>query len=153
MHLQVEHGDPYRFSVGQRLRSGCAGAEGVIPTNDSDDDVIASTFRFDVVPALSEELHEARELVGVDWSNADSVTVSRYIKGLGVETCGEVDDVAVAMQKQALYLFPIMTVVVGLSFPSGLVLYWLTFSLTTLIQQLLLNKIRTKSRNGKKRVG
>jgi len=68
------------------------------------------------------------------------------------ETPGEVDDVAVAMQKQALYLFPIMTVVVGLSFPSGLVLYWLTFSLTTLIQQLLLNKIRTKPQNDQNRV-
>jgi len=38
-----------------------------------------------------------------------------------------------------LYLFPLMTLVIGFKFPSGLVLYWLAFSLIMLIQQLLLN--------------
>ena len=50
------------------------------------------------------------------------------------------DDMAVAMQKQMLYLFPIMTLFIGFTFPSGLVLYWFVFSLFMLIQQLLMNR-------------
>ncbi|HUW21200.1 MAG TPA: YidC/Oxa1 family membrane protein insertase [Candidatus Bathyarchaeia archaeon] len=68
---------------------------------------------------------------------APSVSKSKRIAS---QTPGEFDDVAVAMQKQSLYLMPIMTIMFGLTFPAGLVLYWLIFSLTTLIQQLWLNK-------------
>lgn len=50
------------------------------------------------------------------------------------------DDLTVAMQKQMLYLFPLMTIFIGYSFPSGLVLYWFVFSLFTLIQQILMTK-------------
>lgn len=56
------------------------------------------------------------------------------------KTPSETDDLAVTMQKQMTYLFPFMTIVIGYTFPSGLVLYWLMFSLTTVIQQLLLNR-------------
>ncbi len=45
------------------------------------------------------------------------------------------DDLATSMQTQMIYLFPLMTLLIGFSFPSGLVLYWATFSLTTMIQQ------------------
>jgi len=61
------------------------------------------------------------------------------------KTPGEVDDMAVTMQKQMTYLLPIMTIMIGFTFPSGLVLYWLIFSLTTLIQQLLLNEKQSKN--------
>lgn len=55
------------------------------------------------------------------------------------------DDFASAMQTQSLYLFPAMTLLIGFSFPSGLVLYWLTFSVVNLIQQVIINsKLRTK---------
>ena len=50
------------------------------------------------------------------------------------------DDLAVTMQKQMLIIFPLMTLLVGLKFPSGLVLYWLTFSLFMLAQQLLIKR-------------
>ena len=53
------------------------------------------------------------------------------------------DDLAANMQTQMLYLFPLMTLFIGFKFPSGLVLYWLVFSLIMLVQQILLN-------NGKK---
>ncbi|MDZ7586946.1 MAG: YidC/Oxa1 family membrane protein insertase [Patescibacteria group bacterium] len=49
------------------------------------------------------------------------------------------DDLATSMQTQMLYLFPLMTLFIGFKFPSGLVLYWLVFSLMMLVQQLLLN--------------
>lgn len=53
------------------------------------------------------------------------------------------DDMAASMQQQMLYLFPLMTLFIGFTFPSGLVLYWLTFSLFMLAQQLLMNKQKT----------
>ena len=45
------------------------------------------------------------------------------------------DDMASMMSGQMLYLFPLMTIFIGFSFPSGLVLYWFVFSLFTAIQQ------------------
>jgi YidC/Oxa1 family membrane protein insertase len=52
-----------------------------------------------------------------------------------VKTKGKTDDLATSMQSQMLYLFPLMTIFIGYSFPSGLILYWLVFSLFTAIQQ------------------
>lgn len=48
----------------------------------------------------------------------------------------EEDDIQVAMQKSMVYTFPLMTIVFGLSFPSGLAIYWFLFSLWQLLQQL-----------------
>ncbi len=56
------------------------------------------------------------------------------------ETKEKADDFASMMQTQSLYLFPIMTLLIGTRFPSGLVLYWFVFSLFNLVQQLILNK-------------
>ncbi len=50
------------------------------------------------------------------------------------------DDMAATMQTQMIYLFPLMTIIIGFSFPSGLVLYWLTFSAMTAAQQYMINK-------------
>jgi len=54
------------------------------------------------------------------------------------------DDFAAAMQTQMVYLFPLITLFIGFSFPSGLVLYWFIFSLTMLAQQYYLNKKTVK---------
>ena len=56
------------------------------------------------------------------------------------KTKGAEDDMAAMMQKQMLYLMPIMTLFIGFRFPSGLVLYWLTFSLFILVQQFFMKK-------------
>jgi YidC/Oxa1 family membrane protein insertase len=56
------------------------------------------------------------------------------------KTPGEMDDMAATMQKQMIYLFPIMTIFIGFTFPSGLVLYWFVFSILTALQQLMVNK-------------
>lgn len=45
------------------------------------------------------------------------------------KTKGEADDMAVAMQSSMIYTFPLMTLLIGVSFPAGLALYWLVFSL------------------------
>jgi len=56
------------------------------------------------------------------------------------KTKEQADDMAAAMQQQMLYFMPVMTLFIGLRFPSGLVLYWLTFSIFMLIQQLWMKK-------------
>jgi len=56
------------------------------------------------------------------------------------KTKEQTDDMAAAMQQQMLYFMPVMTLFIGLRFPSGLVLYWLTFSIFMLIQQLWMKK-------------
>jgi YidC/Oxa1 family membrane protein insertase len=45
------------------------------------------------------------------------------------------DDAMVDAQQQMLYMFPLMTLLIGYQFPSGLVLYWLVFSLASIVQQ------------------
>lgn len=45
------------------------------------------------------------------------------------------DDFATAMQKQNLYLFPLLTLVIGFQLPSGLMLYWFVASLIQFGQQ------------------
>ncbi|PIZ40802.1 hypothetical protein COY35_01585 [candidate division WWE3 bacterium CG_4_10_14_0_2_um_filter_47_8] len=47
----------------------------------------------------------------------------------------QTDDLATSMQKQNLYLFPLLTVVFGLQLPSGLMLYWFVASLLQFAQQ------------------
>ncbi|MFZ5365816.1 MAG: YidC/Oxa1 family membrane protein insertase [Patescibacteria group bacterium] len=51
------------------------------------------------------------------------------------KTPEKTDDVATAMQSQMLYLFPLMTILIGFTFPSGLILYWFIFSAFQLVQQ------------------
>lgn len=46
------------------------------------------------------------------------------------------DDLQVSMQKSMTYMFPIMTLFIGMQFASGLALYWAIFSLTQVYQQV-----------------
>lgn len=48
------------------------------------------------------------------------------------------ESMAVMMNKQMLYVMPIVTVVIGFSLPGGLTLYWLTLSALTVVQQWLM---------------
>jgi YidC/Oxa1 family membrane protein insertase len=52
------------------------------------------------------------------------------------KTKSGVDDTQVAMQKSMMYMLPLMTLIFGLRFPSGLALYWLVFSVVNLWQQV-----------------
>lgn len=49
------------------------------------------------------------------------------------------DDFSAAMQTQMTYMFPLMTLLFGFSFPSGLVLYWFIFSAFSLVQQYFIS--------------
>lgn len=48
----------------------------------------------------------------------------------------QTDDMQVAMQQSMTYTLPLMTLIFGLRFPSGLALYWLVFSLVNVWQQV-----------------
>jgi YidC/Oxa1 family membrane protein insertase len=50
-------------------------------------------------------------------------------KQVAEKTKGEGDDFQVAMQSSMIYTFPLMTILVGVGFPSGLALYWFIFSI------------------------
>lgn len=60
--------------------------------------------------------------------------VSRQ-KGEAGKTPGQMDDFATSMQESMLWIFPLTTLIIGYTFPSGVVLYWLVFSLFQLVQQ------------------
>ncbi len=51
------------------------------------------------------------------------------------KTPGAADDIQATMQKSMVFTFPIITLLIGIRFPSGLALYWFMFSLTQAYQQ------------------
>lgn len=55
------------------------------------------------------------------------------------KTKGEADDMQVAMTQSMTYTLPLMTLIFGLQFPSGLALYWLVFSIVNVWQQVGMN--------------
>jgi YidC/Oxa1 family membrane protein insertase len=56
-------------------------------------------------------------------------------KKIAEKSSANTDDAMVDAQQQMLYMFPLMTLLIGYQFPSGLVLYWLVFSISSIIQQ------------------
>lgn len=52
------------------------------------------------------------------------------------KTKAKADDIQVAMQSSMTYTLPLMTLIFGLRFPSGLALYWLVFSVINVWQQV-----------------
>jgi YidC/Oxa1 family membrane protein insertase len=59
------------------------------------------------------------------------------------------EDMAMSMQRQMLFLMPAMTVLIGFSFPSGLVLYWLALSSAMIVQQWLLVRNKADEKEAK----
>lgn len=56
-------------------------------------------------------------------------------KKVAQKSSGKEDDIQVAMQQSSTYTFPLFTIIFGMSFPSGLALYWLIFSFFQAWQQ------------------
>ncbi|HMN19273.1 MAG TPA: YidC/Oxa1 family membrane protein insertase [Candidatus Moranbacteria bacterium] len=54
-------------------------------------------------------------------------------------------DMAQIMNKQMLYLGPILTLMIGVQFPAGLSLYWLTSTAFMLVQQVVLERSEKKA--------
>lgn len=57
------------------------------------------------------------------------------------------EDMAAIMSKQMVYMMPVMTVIIGASLPSGLVLYWLVITVITALQQLLMLRPKKNDKN------
>ena len=47
----------------------------------------------------------------------------------------DVQDMAETMQQQMLFIMPVMTGILALSFPSGLALYWVATTVFSIVQQ------------------
>ena len=47
------------------------------------------------------------------------------------------ESIAATMNKQMMYVMPLVTIFIGISLPGGLTLYWLTMSLLTVAQQAI----------------
>lgn len=64
------------------------------------------------------------------------------------------ESMAASINKQMMYMFPILTVVFGYQFPAGVTLYWLTSTLFTWVQQLIFlrEKKKMKAADDKKKV-
>ena len=55
------------------------------------------------------------------------------------------EDMMAQVNKQMMYMMPVITVVIGASLPSGLLIYWLTTTVLTIAQQyLVFGKKKTK---------
>lgn len=64
-------------------------------------------------------------------------------KRVDVKTGGEGskdENMAAIMSKQMVYFMPALTVFIGITLPGGLTLYWLTITLLTVLQQVLMGK-------------
>jgi YidC/Oxa1 family membrane protein insertase len=57
-------------------------------------------------------------------------------KKVAKKTPGSTDDMQAAMQQSMTYTFPLFTIIFGMSFPSGLAIYWFLFSFMQMLQQL-----------------
>jgi YidC/Oxa1 family membrane protein insertase len=58
---------------------------------------------------------------------------------LAKTTKSQTDDMQLAVQQSTMYFVPLMTLYFGYKFPSGLVLYWLIFSLGNVWMQVSIN--------------
>ena len=56
-------------------------------------------------------------------------------KKIAKKTKETTDDMQVVMQQSMTYMFPVLTLFIGVKFPAGLALYWLVFSLYQVFQQ------------------
>lgn len=82
------------------------------------------------------------------WQAKMMVTKRPEIKSPGAKD----EDMMAIMNKQMLYMMPILTVVIGMTFPGGLALYWLVTTVLTAWQQLYLFKQKNQALEQKRLV-
>lgn len=73
-----------------------------------------------------------------------SMPQAKKMEKLAEKTPDSKDDIMYNMQSQMIYTLPVITVIFGITLPSGLVLYWFASTLFILIQQWLLSKRQLK---------
>ncbi len=67
-------------------------------------------------------------------------TMSRKRPPAGAGEGAKDEDMAAMMNKQMLYMMPLMTIIIGIRFQAGLTLYWLFSTLLMIAQQMYMNK-------------
>lgn len=72
-----------------------------------------------------------------------SGSLAKVQKEVTEKTEAKSDDVMYNMQKQMMYLGPIMTVFIGYKFPSGLVFYWFLQTVLGILQQWMVQKSKS----------
>lgn len=77
------------------------------------------------------------------WQTKMMMTKKAEIKSEGSKD----ENMMAIMNKQMLYFMPALTIFIGISFPGGLTLYWLTTTLLTALQQLYIFKDKDKSKD------
>ncbi|RJR28534.1 membrane protein insertase YidC [Candidatus Microgenomates bacterium] len=90
------------------------------------------------IPGLSFPLPGVLLLLAAFLQFVSAKITAPYISAeekLAKQTEAKSDDIQVAMQSSMIYTFPIITILAGMSFPSGLALYWLVFSVFQTWQQ------------------
>ena len=76
-------------------------------------------------------------------------TMSRKQPPKTAGTGGKDEDMMAMMNKQMLYLMPIMTIIIGIKLPAGLTFYWICTTLLMVFQQWLVGKkMKTTSSSG-----
>ncbi len=78
-------------------------------------------------------------LAGVSQFFLSWLTLSRQPKAK--PTAGQAGDPMQMMNKQMVYLFPVMTIFIGRSLPAALVMYWIITTIFGIAQQLYVNKV------------
>jgi YidC/Oxa1 family membrane protein insertase len=56
-------------------------------------------------------------------------------------------DFSTMMQQQMIYMGPVITLIIGIKFPSGLILYWIVTTIFMIVQQYLILKKEGKENN------
>jgi len=107
----------------------------------SQTDVFNTTF-FYIDLAKKDPYYVLPILAGLSQLVLSKITMpqAKKMEKLAEKTPDKQDDVMYNMQKQMIYMMPIMTVFIGISLPSGLVLYWFLTTLFGIAQQWILNK-------------
>lgn len=73
------------------------------------------------------------------WASKMMMPETKKAEKVAKSTKGELDDVMSSFQEQMLYLFPLLTIIIGYSFPLALIIYWGSLSLFQMIQQYFIS--------------
>lgn len=94
-----------------------------------------STRILPVVAAITQLALSVMIAPGAEVRDIESNAAKSKKKQKANEQEEDVAEMAASMQQQMIYIFPIMTGFIALSFPAGLVLYWITATLFSIAQQ------------------
>lgn len=120
--------EPLKFAAGQEVNTRFLYLDITKP------DTLNNVLGLDIslpIPGLFLVLASVLQLL----SAKISVPYLEAEQKLAKKTKEQSDDFQVAMQSSMVYTFPLMTILIGVSFPSSLSLYWFAFSLFQVVQQ------------------